>query len=453
MGAMTKLSFPFTAEKIRVRKAGEMVFISGVAFTGRDAVNRLKTLFLSFTLCAAVSVQAQLPTTSPKAAGFDPARLEVMHATVKRFVDEGKHAGIITLLARDGKIVDFQTYGFRDVERQLPMERDTICRAYSMSKLITCVATLMLVEEGQLNLDDPVAKYLPELKDMKVWTGGTADAPQLEPLKRPITIKHLMTHTSGLIYDFSAGNAALEKIWREADLWSGSSLTNFIAKLAKVPLLHQPGDAYTYGINQDVQGALIERVSGKTFGAFLEERIFRPLGMVDTSFDVPPEKMSRLAKTYKHGPDGKFVEDKPILEDWPEKGRDLEAGGSGIFSTAGDFARFAQMLCNGGTLDGQRILGRKTVELMTANHMVTLLNHQAAARQKGFGLGVEVTTDLGQLSMPSSVGQFGWYGAATTYCQIDPKERIVAIAFAQHFPFNEHNFFAAFQTGYYQALK
>jgi CubicO group peptidase (beta-lactamase class C family) len=147
------------------------------------------------------------------------------------------------------------------------------------------------------------------------------------------------------------------------------------------------------------------------------------------------------------------VEEKPILETWPEPGRGIEAGGSGLFSTVDDFARFAQMLCNGGTLDGQRILGRKTVELMTANHMVTLPNNQAAGRQKGFGYGVEVTTDLGQLSFPSSVGQFGWYGAATTYCQIDSKERIVAIAFNQHFPFNEHQFFAAFQTGYYQALK
>lgn len=413
----------------------------------------MKTLLLSLSLLAAVSVQAQLPTASPKAAGFDPARLEVLHATTKRFVDEGQHAGLITLLARDGKIVDFQTYGYRDVERQLPMERATICRVYSMSKIITCVATLMLVEDGQLNLDDPVAKYLPEFKDLKVWTGGTADAPQTEPLKRPITIKHLMTHTSGLYYDFSAENPELIKLWQSADLWTGPGLTNFITKLAKLPLKHQPGDAWTYGLGQDVQGAVIERITGQTFGAFLEERIFRPLGMKDTGFDVPPEKMNRLAKTYKHGPDGKLVEDQPIVETWPEAGRGIEAGGAGIFSTAGDYLRFAQMLCNGGTLEGKRILGRKTIELMTANHLVTLPNNQAATRQKGFGLGVEVTTDLGQLSMPSSIGQFGWYGAATTYCQIDPKERLVALAFAQHFPFNEHGFFAAFQAGYYQALK
>jgi CubicO group peptidase (beta-lactamase class C family) len=286
---------------------------------------------------------------------------------------------------------------------------------------------------------------------MKVWIGGTQDAPQTEALKRPITIKHLLTHTSGLIYDFQ-GNDELTKTWRGAELWTGPGLTNFTTKLGKLSLKHQPGDAYTYGVNMDVLGALIERVSGQRFGAFLHDRMFRPLGMYDTAFDVPADKMNRLAKTYKLM-DGKFVEDKPIIDTWPEEGRGIEAGGAGIFSTAGDFARFAQMLCNGGTLNGKRILGRKTVESMTANHMLTLPNNQAATRQKGFGLGVEVTTDLGQLSVPSTPGQFGWYGAATTYCQIDPKERIVAIALAQHFPFNQHNFFAAFQTGYYQALK
>ena len=411
----------------------------------------MKIFLLVLAYAVAVSVQAQLPTASPKSAGFDPARLKVLHATMKQFVEDGKHAGIITLLARDGKIADFQTYGLRDVEKQLPMERDTICRMYSMSKIITCAAALMLLEDGKYNLDDPITKYLPELKNMKVWTGGTQDAPETEALKRPITIRHLLTHTSGLMYDFM-GNDELTKLWRAADLWSGPGLTNFTAKLGKLPLKHQPGDAFTYGVNQDVLGALIERVSGQRFGAFLEDRMFRPLGMKDTGFDVPTNKMSRLAKTYKVA-DGKFVEDKPIIETWPEEGRGIEAGGAGILSTAGDFARFAQMLCNGGTLEGKRILGRKTIELMTANHMVMLPNNQAATRQKGFGLGVELTTDLGQLSMPSSIGQFGWYGAATTYCQIDPKEKIVAIALAQHFPFNQYNFFAAFQTGYYQALK
>lgn len=409
----------------------------------------MKTLLL--VLFATASLHAQSFDAARKSRGFDQQRLEVLHKTTKRFVDEGKHAGIITLLTHNGKVVDFQTYGLRDLENRLPMERDTICRMYSMSKIVTCAATLILMEDGKYNLDDPVSKYLPELKDMKVWTGGTQDEPALEALKRPITIKHLLTHTSGLMYDFM-GNDPLTKMWAAADLWTGPGLTNFIARLGKLPLKHQPGDAYTYGVNQDVQGALIERVSGQAFGAFLEERIFRPLGMKDTGFDVPESKRARVAKTYKLV-DGKFVEDKPLIDTWPEPGRGIEAGGAGLFSTATDFGRFAQMLCNGGTVDGKRILGRKTVELMTADHMITLPNNQAATRQKGFGLGVEVTTHLGQLSMPSSIGQFGWYGAATTYCQIDPKENVVAIALAQHFPFNQHNFFAAFQTGYYQALK
>jgi CubicO group peptidase (beta-lactamase class C family) len=412
----------------------------------------MKSLLLGFALLLAISLPAQLPSTSPRAAGFDPARLEVLHATTKRFVDEGKLAGVITLLARKGKILDCQTFGYRDLERGLPMERDTICRVYSMSKIITCVATLILLEEGRFNLEDPVANYLPELKDMQVWAGGTSNAPTLEPLQRPITLTHLLTHTSGLIYD-SSGKEELARLWHSADLWRGPGLTNFIAKLGKLPLKHQPGDAYTYGVNQDVLGALVERVSGQEFGVFLEQRIFRPLGMKDTGFDVPAAKLPRLAKSYKCGPDGKLAEEKPILETWPEPGRGIAAGGSGLFSTVDDYARFAQMLCNGGTLDGHRILGRKTVELMSANHMVGLPNNQAASRQKGFGFGVEVTTDLGQLSVPSSVGQFGWYGAATTYCQIDPQERLVAIAFTQLFPFNAHKFFAKFQTGYYQALK
>src|SRR5213596_894158 len=183
----------------------------------------MKTLALLLTFVLTVATHAQLPATSTARAGFDPARLEVLHATTKRFVDEGQHAGAITLLARKGKLVDFQTYGYRDLEKKLPMERDTICRVYSMSKIITSVGVLVLFEEGHFNLDDAVSKYLPELKDMKVMTGGTAEAPQLEPLKRPITIKHLLTHTSGLIYDFD-GDDELNKLYKRADLWSGRSI-------------------------------------------------------------------------------------------------------------------------------------------------------------------------------------------------------------------------------------
>jgi CubicO group peptidase (beta-lactamase class C family) len=415
----------------------------------------MKKIALTLALsCAVAAAEAQLPLTSPGRAGFDADRLAALHRMTQGFIEEDQHAGLITLLVRDGKIADFQTYGYRDLEKKLPMERDTICRIYSMSKIVTSVGVLCLFEDGKFNLDDPAAFYLPELKNLKVMTGGTADAPQLEAPKRPPTIKHLLTHTSGFIYDFE-GNSELAKLYQKADLWRGPGLKDFTEKVAKLPLKHHPGDAYTYGINTDVLGALIERVSGKPFGEFLQERIFGPLKMTDTGFDVPPEKMSRLAVTYKHGANGKgFVPADPLIGAWAEAGRGIESGGGGLFSTAGDYARFAQMLCNGGTLDGKRILGRKTVELMTANHLVTLPESaQVANRPKGFGLGVEVTTDLGRGSVPSSLGQFGWYGAATTYCQIDPKEKLVAIALAQHFPYNEHNFFAKWATGYFQALK
>lgn len=406
-------------------------------------------------LVSGPAVHAQLPEAkSVSDVGFDTDRLEVAHATTKRFVDDGRHAGIITLLARNGAIADVQTYGFRDVAGKLPMTRDTICRIYSMSKIITSVGVLVLLEDGRLNLEDPVATHLPELMDLRVMTGGTAEAPQLERLRRQVTIKHLLTHTSGLIYDFD-GDDPLHRLYKRADLWSGPGLGDFISKVGRLPLRHQPGDQFTYGINTDVLGALIERVSGKAFGAFLEERIFGPLGMKDTGFDVPVGKMDRLAKTYRHGPDGKgLVEAEPMLGAWAESGRGVESGGAGLFSTVDDYARFAQMLCNGGTLDGQRVLGRKTVELMTANHLA-LLPEAAHGfnRAKGFGLGVEVSLDPGRGSVPTSPGQFGWYGAATTYCQIDPKEKLVAIAFAQHFPFNQHDFFASWATAYYQALR
>ncbi|MEW6304577.1 MAG: serine hydrolase domain-containing protein [Verrucomicrobiota bacterium] len=406
-----------------------------------------------FATFLATPLRAQsLPTTSPARAGFSPERLERMHATLRGFVDEGKHAGYISLLARDGRIVDFQTYGYRDLEGKLPMEKDTICRIYSMSKIVTSVAVLILHEEGKFNLDDPAGNYLPALKGMKVMNGGSQEKPLLVEA-RPITIKHLLTHTSGLIYDFD-GNTSLNQLYQRANLWESSSLPEFISRVGKLHLKHQPGEAFSYGINTDVLGALVEQVSGKSFEEFLRERIFVPLKMKDTSFDVPAEKMHRVAKTYRHGPDGKLAPAEPLLGTWPEPGRGIASGGAGLFSTVGDYARFAQMLLNGGQLDGARILGRKTVEFMTTNHLTALpTGSHAFNPAMGFGLGVEVRIDSGKAAFVGSLGQFGWYGAATTYCQIDPKEKLVAILFVQHFPYNQHGMFAKFATGYYQALE
>jgi|RhiMetdeSRZDD1v2_1073273.scaffolds.fasta_scaffold09952_5 CubicO group peptidase (beta-lactamase class C family) len=407
-----------------------------------------------------------LPAAPPAAVGFSEERLTRLDARMKRFVDEGQHAGIVMLVARKGRVVDWRAWGQRDVARQLPMEKDTIFRIYSMSKIITGVAVMALHEEGRIKLDDPVAMYLPALQRVKVFKGGTAAAPVVVPARTPITIKHLLTHTSGFIYGF--GNGPLDKIYDSSDAFEATSMDEFVARAVKLPLAHEPGQRFSYGINSDILGAVVEKVSGKKFEDFVDERICRPLGMRDTGFDVPREKMNRLAIVYQHskpaagttnggqpGPAsaGRFVESKPAASSYAEKGRGIAAGGSGMFSTIGDYARLAQMLLNYGELDGARILGRKTVELMTANH----LNHlprvtNEFSNSDGYGLGVGVRVDLAKGNELGSVGQFGWSGAATTTVNIDPREQLVALVFAQHMPYNEHDLFWNFKTLVYQAL-
>jgi CubicO group peptidase (beta-lactamase class C family) len=393
-----------------------------------------------------------LPVSSPGRQGFSAERLERMRQTVRRFVDEGRHAGAVWLVARHGRIVDRGACGHRDLEQNLPMEPDTICRIYSMTKIVTSVAVLILVEEGRVGLNDPVGHFIPELKSPRVMTGGTADRPVLVAATGPITIQHLLTHTAGYTYDFS-GQDPIHQLYQRANLWEAGSLKEFVRRVAGLPLKHQPGQEFTYGINADVLGYLVEVVAGKPFEVFLQERIFQPLKMDDTGFDVPEWKRGRLAALHKHDAAGRLVRADPILGAYAEPGRGIPAGGAGLFSTAGDFARFAQMLLNGGTLDGRHILGRKTVELMTQNFLAGLPRPtHPFSDAHGFGLGVEVRIDLARGGTPGSLGQFGWYGAATTYCNIDPKEKTVAILFCQHLPFNEHGIFSRFSTTWYQAL-
>jgi CubicO group peptidase (beta-lactamase class C family) len=391
-----------------------------------------------------------LPAASAESQGFSPERLERLHVRLRQLVDEGKYSGMVLLLARNGKIADWQTFGLRDVEQRLPMEKDTIVRIYSMSKILTSVAALILHEEGRLKLDDPLGKYLPAFEKPKVMKGGTAKAPVLVPAKTAITIKHLLTHTAGFIYGF--GKAPIDKVYQQGELWEASSMDDFVARAAKLPLTHEPGTRFAYGINTDVLGAVIEKVSGQSLDSFVEQRICRPLGMVDTGYDVPEEKMARLAHVYEVK-DGRFKSADPAAASFAEKGRGFPTGGAGMFSTAGDYARFAQMLLNGGELDGVRILGRKTVELMTANHLNHLprVTHEFSDSD-GFGLGVYVRLDLAKSNRLGSEGTFGWSGAATTDVVMDPKEKLVAILMAQHMPFNEHDLFWQFSTLTYQAL-
>jgi CubicO group peptidase (beta-lactamase class C family) len=418
----------------------------------------LATLALSATVLAkppAAVPAPPLPLATPESQGMSSERLGRLHAEIERFVDEGQHAGAISLVARNGKIVDWRTYGKRDLEAGLPMEKDTICRIYSMSKIVTSVAALILLEEARFKLDDPVGDYLPELAHMKVMTGGTAEKPLLADAKNPITIKHLFTHTSGLTYDF--GDGTIDRIYKAARIWESPSLDEFVRRVSTVPLVNEPGERFTYSVSIDVLGALVERLSGRSLPDFMSDRLFRPLGMKDTGFFLSEAARPRVASVYEQGPAGRLQPAKGLRDGEPvtalHTAPTLASGGGGLYSTTGDYARLMQMLLNGGQLDGVRVLSRKTVELMMANH----LNHMPRAtyssnESEGFGLGGSVRVDLAKGGVLGSVGQFGWTGAATTYANLDPQEKTLALLFVQHLPYDEHKIFWRFSTLFYQAI-
>ena len=412
----------------------------------------LAALLLPLVLATAAHAQP-LPLASPESQGVSSERLKRLHAMLESHVKDGKHAGVMSLLARNGRLVDWQVYGLRDRERSLPMEKDTIVRMYSMSKVITSVAVMILVEENRLKLTDPVGRFLPALEKMKVFAGGSAKKPKLVDARRQMRVKDLLTHTSGLIYGF--GQEPIDEIYRAAGILESASMDAFVEKLATLPLAHQPGERYAYGLSTDVLGAIVEKVSGMKFEQFVDERITKPLGMSDTGYDVPESKRNRLAKIYTPDKEGKLGElaEAQMAGVFPEPGRGFAAGGAGMFSTIGDYARFGQMLLNGGELDGVRILARKTVELMMTNH----LNHLARPTiggddANGFGLGGRVRIDLAKGNAPGSLGQFGWSGAATTYFDIDSKEKTMILIVAQHFPFNQHDIFGQASTLIYASL-
>ncbi len=364
---------------------------------------------------------------------------------VQKHVDEGRHAGAISLVARNGKIADLATFGYRDLAKREPMTPDTIVRIYSMSKIITSVAALTLIEEARLTLDSPVTNFIPEFADLKVGS---------ESMNKVMTVKHLLTHTAGFGYEFS-GPEAMRKAYAESGMWDESvDFKEFIKRLSKLPLAHQPGQAFTYGVNTDVLGYVVQVAAGKPLEEFMRERIFGPLKMSDTSFDVPPEKMDRLAGLYEHGPDGALREvTKAPYGTYARRGQGFPSGGGGLFSTIHDYFRFGQMLLNGGELDGKRVLGRKTVELMMENHLTFLSKGTLDERgSEGFGMGGSVRLDVAKANRLGSVGQFGWNGAATTTFSIDPREKTLALLFVQHLPYNQHGIFDKFHTLVYHSL-
>jgi CubicO group peptidase (beta-lactamase class C family) len=400
---------------------------------------------------AAAATTSPLPLATPESQGMSRARLDRMHAEMRRFVDEGLHSGVVTLVARNGKLVDLYGYGKRDLEAGLPMQPDTIFRIYSMSKIVTSVAALILLEDARFRLSDPVGDYLPELARMKVMTGGTAEKPLLADAQKPITIKDLFTHSSGLIYGF--GSAPIDTIYKDAKVEESTSLPDFVTRVSRLPLAHEPGTRFSYGLSIDVLGALVEKLSGRTFGEFCDERIFRPLRMTDTGFSVPEAKRGRIATIYEKAKDGKLTPARPVFAVRPEPGPKLEAGGAGLFSTVSDYARFMQMLLDGGQLEGTRVLSRKTIELMMANHLSAMERKTIEFNDyMGFGLGGAVRIDLARGNQAGSLGEFGWSGAATTFASLDPEEKLVTLVFTQHFPHNQHGLFWRFSTLVYAAI-
>jgi CubicO group peptidase (beta-lactamase class C family) len=393
----------------------------------------------------AAALQAQpLPVSTPAQGGFSSERLERLHHVFEAATNANTPPGAITMIVRNGRIVDWRAYGLRDVEGKLPMEKDTICRVYSMTKPLTSVAVMMLVEEGKLQLSDRVDQFIPEFKDVKVYKGGTVDKPELAPPERPITVKHLLTHTAGLTYGW--GNDNVSVMYRNAKVFEVASLKEFIDKVTKLPLLSNPGDKYEYSVGLDVLGYLVQVVSGKPFDRFVQERILDPLKMSDSHFVLPDAKRARLAKIYNLH-EGK-LEPMDGLE-----AKGVPFGGMGLFSTIGDYARFAQMLANGGELDGARLLGRKTVDLMMMNHLTGLAKPTTGGDDSdGFGLGGAVRIAPEKSGRPGTEGLYGWDGAASTRFRVDRKEKLVSLLFMQWMPFDA-TILNRFETLVYQALE
>ena len=385
---------------------------------------------------------------TPEDVGMSSARLERIAPAMQRHIDSGEVAGISTLVARRGEIVHAAQFGQRDREAGLPMTADTIFRIYSMTKPIVSTALMLLHEEGRFQLEHPLAKYLPAFGATQVMTADGS----LEPQARPIQVREVLMHTSGLTYDFLV-DSPVSEMYREARIMNDMSRTleECIDAVAAIPLAWQPGTRWQYSVGIDVAARLIEVISGQPIADFLQERMFGPLGMSDTGFTVADGSLDRLAAMYGL-PDlvgrgyhaGKlmeaamagFNERLDVDATYPTNSDAFRRGGVGLFSTIGDYHRFAQMLCNGGSLDGEQIIGRKTLELMHANHLpAAMLPWELLGMPNpglGFGLGSRVMMDVAATGGPGSVGEFGWAGAAKTYFWVDPAEDLVGVFMSQY---------------------
>jgi CubicO group peptidase (beta-lactamase class C family) len=371
---------------------------------------------------------------TPESLGFSRARLARIGAAMQRHVDDGRLPGAATLIARRGRVVHLETVGWADVEARRPLEPDTICRIYSMTKPITVVAALLLWEEGRFGLDDPVGAYLPELAGMPVLRGMDRGVPTLAPSGRPVTIRHLMTHTAGMTYGAFEGDAPGERMYAAADLLRPDrTLAEMVSALGRLPLLFDPGSRWLYSVSIDVLGRLVEVVSGQPLCAFLQECIFGPLGMVDTGFAAPEPALGRLATLYGPAERGGLTPiPAPCGRDFARL-EPMRSGGGGLVGTIVDYGRFAQMLLSGGELHGRRLLAPGTVALMRSNHLPPEAGPYGNPPHAGhgFGLGVRVLRDPGLAGQLDGVGSFGWSGLAHTDFWVDPANELVGVFMTQ----------------------
>ena len=407
-----------------------------------------RLLFLLLSVLAAVPAFAQtakpasvdMTVVKPESVGFSSERLERLHALMQEAVDKKYQAGIVTILARHGKVVDYRTYGYRDVASQTAITKDTIFRDYSMTKPVTAVAMMILYEEGKWLPSDPIAKYIPEFAHLKVYKGATGSGePVLVDPDHAPTMRELMTHTAGFTYGFF-GDSPVDAIYQKEKVLQSANLHEMIEKLAKIPLVYQPGTRWRYSLSMDIQGYIVEKLSGQTLPEFMRTHIYDPLGMKDAGFFVPEEKRSRFMTLYRSGEKGELIADAnagPNPRDYDHQ-PGLPSGGGGMVSTAEDYYRFATMLLNHGELDGERVLAPASVKLMSSNHLPpSLLTGEwgigAQQMRPGFGYGYNcaVVFDPAEANLPEGKGTFFWDGAAGTWFWIDPTNDIVFIGMIQ----------------------
>ena len=392
----------------------------------------------------------ELVAAEPESVGFSTERLARIDTVVNDYITKECFPGAVAFIARHGKIVYYKSFGMRDPAAQDPMEKDDIFRIASMTKGMTSVAVMMLYEEGRFLLDDPVSKYIPEFKNPQVLVKLNPDLTYVaKPASKEITIRHLLTHTSGICYPFISSDIAT--LYNKNNIPDGIFITDAVLKdavlaLAKLPLLHEPGEKFTYGLNTDVLGYLIEVISGKTFDDFMKERLYGPLGMEDACFFLSDDKVNRLVPVYENSDKG--LEPSPDLRyEYPFRGaKSYFSGGGGALCTILDYARFMQMMVNGGSYNGHQILGRKTIDLMTTNQVGELYG------DKGFGLGFGLVTEGTKRQILSSVGNYSWGGYFSTSYWMDPKEDLIALFYTQMYPMQYGEIHQKFQVLTYQAL-